>query len=306
MKGLVLSLKPFKSKQRNVIIKEERPRDKFESREIKRNTSGRGFFRDSSGNFSNRETVLGEEFPKRNENIQRQFLDRHAEIGSALRNETTHKARISEEDMEISLGILKARENENLKKYGMSVLFAFMILLGVIAGKTVSLGIDSGLMENFKFLMFTDMGAEGTNGSLQVFSSAFAVNFIYLTFVFLIGLSPWGMGVIPFVCLLKGFETGLVASYLSGAYDWGAAYYFLIIAPGLFVFALSLIIQSGYAVRISSALGSFMFTSRKGNELIKDDIKTYMYRSGTMMILATVAALVNTVMWTVCINTFDL
>ncbi len=187
----------------------------------------------------------------------------------------------------------------------MSVLFAFVVLLGVIAGTAAAAGIDMDIVKSLEFLMFTNAG-EGTNGSLQVFSSAFAVNFIYLTVIFLVGLSPWGMGVIPFVCLFKGFETGLVASYLGVTYEWGMTYYFLIIAPGIFAFAFSMIIQSGYAVRMSSALGKFMFTAQQDSGWIKDNIKDYMYKSGSMMILATAASLVNTVMWTLCSNMFDL
>lgn len=70
----------------------------------------------------------------------------------------------------------------------MSVLFAFVVLLGVIAGTAAAAGIDMDIVKSLEFLMFTNAG-EGTNGSLQVFSSAFAVNFIYLTVIFLVGLS---------------------------------------------------------------------------------------------------------------------
>lgn len=188
----------------------------------------------------------------------------------------------------------------------MSVIFALTLLLGVVCGSIAASGVNMELMGNLEFLMFTEAGAEGTNGALQVFSTAFAVNFIYLTVVFLIGLSPWGIGVIPFVCLFKGFEIGLVASYLVNSYDWGMTYYFLVIAPGVFIFALSLIIQSGHSVRVSSALGKFLFTTSQDSGWIRDNIKTYMYRSGSMMILATIAALANTFMWMICSSMFEL
>lgn len=305
MKGLVLSLKPFKQKDRNILIKNTNYEEKEKAEYRPQKTAGRGFFRDSQSDFSPYQSK--EEFyrePK--EEFVLNPTDREKFLSlEKRRSEPENKNIYDMQEMSSLQRTIKARESENLKKYGLSVLFAFIILLGVIAGTAVASGIDMDIMGNLEFLMFTGAGGDNANGSLQVFSSAFAVNFIYLTVIFLVGLSPWGMGVIPFVCLFKGFETGLIASYLGITYEWGMTYYFLIIAPGIFVFALSMIIQSGYGVRMSSALGKFMFTAQQDSGWIKDNIKNYMYRSGSMMIVATIGALVNTIMWTVCSNMFD-
>lgn len=306
MKGLVLSLKPFKQKDRNIVIKNTEYEKKEKAQYTPRNSSGRGFFRDSQGNSTPYQSQ--EEFYREpREELKPNPPDRERFLSlEKKRIEPENKNIYDIQEMSSLERTIKARESENLKKYGLSVLFAFIILLGVIAGTAAASGIDMDIMGNLEFLMFTEAGGDNANGSLQVFSSAFAVNFIYLTVIFLVGLSPWGMGVIPFVCLFKGFETGLMASYLGVTYEWGMTYYFLIIAPGIFVFAISMIIQSGYGVRMSSALGKFMFTAQQDSGWIKDNIKTYMYRSGSMMIVATIAALVNTIMWTVCSNMFDL
>lgn len=306
MKGLVLSLKPFKQKDRNILLKNTEYEKKERAEPMRRTVSGRGFFRDSQGNASGY-TKQEEFYTESNAALKPEPFGRQKSWGlERQKNKPEDNEIYDMKDMSVPLREIKDRESENLKKYGLSVLFAFVILLGVIAGTAVASGIDMDIMGNLEFLMFTNAGEDSTNGSLQVFSSAFAVNFIYLTIIFLVGLSPWGMGVIPFVCLFKGFETGLIASYMGITYEWGMTYYFLIIAPGIFVFAISMIIQSGYGVRMSSALGKFMFTAQQDSGWIKDNIKTYMYRSGSMMIIATVAALVNTVMWTICSNMFDL
>lgn len=304
MKGLVLSLKPFKQKDRNVLLKNPEYEESGKAEPQRRTASGRGFFRDSQGNLSGHQPS-GEVFYRDpNTEYMAEMLER-PDVRKPERQVYNPKEKYDMGEISVPLNAVKAKDSENLKKYGMSALFAFVVLLGVIAGTAAAAGIDMDIVKSLEFLMFTNAG-EGTNGSLQVFSSAFAVNFIYLTVIFLVGLSPWGMGVIPFVCLFKGFETGLVASYLGVTYEWGMTYYFLIIAPGIFAFAFSMIIQSGYAVRMSSALGKFMFTAQQDSGWIKDNIKDYMYKSGSMMILATAASLVNTVMWTLCSNMFDL
>lgn len=362
MKGLVLSLKPFKQKNRNVYTGEiAGHEDPISAQKPMPVSSGRGFFRDPSGNALGRppagasdedfeggsgQISYGREGGKSKETFSDRRKSKRRGSGFDVSfsegdypNYNNHKnnnynnynheggyppyikgaepaaagsAGFGAGSMELYSGEIKCKnsgigvnEGETVKKHILSVFFALALLLGVFCGTAAASGINIEIMNSLEFLMFTDAGAQGVNGALQVFSSAFAVNFIYLTLVFLVGLSPWGMGVIPFVCLFKGFETGLVASYLVNSFDWGMAYYFLVIAPGIFIFSLALIIQSGHSVRVSSALGRFLFTTRQDSGWIRDNIKAYMYKSGSMMILATAAALANTFMWMVCSSMFD-
>lgn len=362
MKGLVLSLKPFKQKNRDVIDREIVSYESPAAETNKPAVSGRGFFRDSSGNIIGRVPSAVDEEPPLNRyefedkglpskssvsfkrhsgkaskykntargaivregSVSSEFTENYEKTGAYSPYINTYdrdyeeagaNSRIRSKGMEISQaysgsnfqGLSRAAsDRDNIKKHIMSVVFALMLLLGVFCGTAVASGIDLDIISSLEFLMFTGTEADGVNGALEVFSSSFAVNFIYLTVVFLVGLSPWGIGVIPFVSLCKGFETGLTAYYLVNSFDWGMAYYFLVIAPGVFIFAFALIIQSGYSVRVSAALGRFLFTTGQESGWIRENIKTYMYKSGSMMIIATLAAAANTIMWMVCSSVFEI
>lgn len=51
MKGLVLSLKPFKQKDRNVLLKNPEYEESGKAEPQRRTASGRGFFRDSQETY---------------------------------------------------------------------------------------------------------------------------------------------------------------------------------------------------------------------------------------------------------------
>lgn len=124
-----------------------------------------------------------------------------------------------------------------IKRYGIYILFISMLIVGLACGTVYAMSADKEMLASLDFLFFTNLDARLSQNVINTFCACFASDFIFLFAVFLLGLTPWGIPVLPFIVFLKGFGTGITAGYLFSVHSLkGIVFYLLYCCPEHFYF----------------------------------------------------------------------
>lgn len=116
--------------------------------------------------------------------------------------------------------------------------------------------------------VFTNLDARLSQNVINTFCACFASDFIFLFAVFLLGLTPWGIPVLPFIVFLKGFGTGITAGYLFSVHSLkGIVFYLFVLLPGTFLFCLALILFSSAAFTASGNMFWQIIADKKWADL---------------------------------------
>ena len=152
----------------------------------------------------------------------------------------------------LSLGLpRKKRRLPDLKtiirRHGTTLLFAALILIGLVLGAVYSKSADKNTLRSLDFLFTTNLESRLSQGAFGTFCACFASDFIFLLAVYLLGIAAWGIPFIAALLCFKGFGTGVTAGWLCVSHGLsGAGFYLLVLLPGTFIFCAALI---GFAVR---------------------------------------------------------
>ena len=179
------------------------------------------------------------------------------------------------------------------KRWGITLLFVGLLLVGLALGAVYAHGADSELLQLQK-------------GALGIFCACFASDFIFITAVYLFGMAPWGLPFELFTVLLKGFGTGLTAAYLllmNGLS--GLGFYLLVLLPGTFLFCVALTAFSAFAFDFSKQ--QFLFLLEKNPPAVCARARTLRYSSRFLsaLLMTFGASILDTVLWTLFAGTFQ-
>lgn len=186
-----------------------------------------------------------------------------------------------------------------LKRYGAISLFVFVYACGLLMGSLSAKGADSKLLDGLNFLFTTNLSARMDQPVFSTFATSFASDFLFLLFVFLCGLSPWGMAVTLVAPAFKGFGVGLSAGYLFITYGLkGVGFYLLVILAGTFIFSFALIIECIQANELSCRIAKTVFFSGENMQPVSAYVQRFLLRSFYMLLITAVAALTDMLLWT--------
>ncbi len=136
-----------------------------------------------------------------------------------------------------------------LKKNGFFLLFCLILFGGIVYGAVSGRSADSGLLQRLDFIFQTNFEVRCSQGLFSAFIASFASSVLFLTVIFLLGLSLWGGFFAVLVPFFKGYGYGLSVGFLYNAYGLqGICYNLLVILPGMFFSS---------AVIAAAALGAF-------------------------------------------------
>lgn len=185
-----------------------------------------------------------------------------------------------------------------VRRYLGTVVFTLFFTAGVIWGAFTSLKSDPEFLLDMDFLFTTNLNPRLDEGLLGSFMAHFASNFIFFTAVFLCGLSPWGIGVLPLTVTFKGFGTGLSAAYLMSTYGLkGLGFYIVVVLPGTFVFSLVLIFMCSESSRASLRIARCIFSKVQSNVPVAGYVKSYLMRCVYYLLMAAVGAVCDMFFW---------
>ena len=193
------------------------------------------------------------------------------------------------------------------KRYGVTLIFVLLLLLGIALGAVYAGGADKAFMKTLDFLFTTNLDARLSRGAIATFCACFASDFIFLTSVYLLGVSPWGLPFELFVILFKGFGTGLTAAYLVSAHSLsGLGFYLLVLLPGTFLFCLALLSLSAQAFDFSKLLLLRLIRAELPEEPLRPLWLKFSTRFLTSLLMTFFAAALDAVLWSMFAGAFSL
>ena len=192
-----------------------------------------------------------------------------------------------------------------LRKNGITIIFAVVLLLGLVLGAAYAHCTDEGMLKALDFLFATNLKARLTKSALGIFSACFASDFIFLTAVYLSGLAPWGLPFQLLTVLFKGFGTGLTAAYLviKNGFN-GFGFYLLVLLPGTFLFCIALTGFSALALPLSVSQFRLLVSKNPPGEILRERFLRYSSRYVSALIMTFFASLLDTVLWTLFAGAF--
>lgn len=193
-----------------------------------------------------------------------------------------------------------------LKRYGIYFLFIAVLIVGLACGTVYSLSADKEMLNSLDFLFFTNLEARLSQNVISTFCACFASDFIFLFTIFLLGLTPWGIPVMPFVVLLRGFGTGITAGYLFSVHSVkGIVFYLFVLLPGTFLFCMALILFSAAAFSASGNMFSHIVADKKASGTPHKYISDFLSKSVSCLILAFLSAVLDAALWGVFAGNFN-
>ena len=133
----------------------------------------------------------------------------------------------------------------------------------------------------------------------SAFIASFASNFLFLSFVFLCAMAPWGCLFIFLAPAFKGFGTGLSAGYLFITYGFkGIGFYLLVMLSGTFIFCFALIIECLQAHFLSCKIAGCVFRDALADTPINIYVRRFLLRSLYVLIISACAAIIDMLLWT--------
>lgn len=185
-----------------------------------------------------------------------------------------------------------------LKRNLTTILFTLVFAAGFVWGAMVSLKADEGFLGKMDFLFTTNLDSRLSMGALSSFAAHFASNFIFFAACALCGLSPWGVGVLPFVLAFKGFGTGLSAVYLISTYGLkGIGFYIVVVLPGAFICSMALIFMCSECSRTSVKLARYVFSDSEGAKPFLLVAKKYLSGCVRFLFVLALGALCDMFLW---------
>lgn len=191
-------------------------------------------------------------------------------------------------------------------RYGIKVVFACLILAGLIFGSICAKNADLELLNSLDFLFTTNIDARLQENAFGIFSACFASNFLFILIIFLLGLAPWGIPIMPFIIFFKGFGIGITAGYLLITYSLtGAGFYLLVILPGTFLFCMTLIQFAAISYEFSKQM--FLSTIRKTYQAksVGSSLSEFCSKSVPCLVFTFISAILDTALWMLFSGAFD-
>ncbi len=193
-----------------------------------------------------------------------------------------------------------------IKRYGIYVFFIAMLIVGLACGTVYAISADTDMLSSLDFLFFTNLEARLSQNVFSTFCACFASDFIFLFAILLLGLTPWGIPVMPFIAVLKGFGTGITAGYLFSVHSTrGIVFYLFVLLPGTFLFCMALILFAAAAFTSSKNMFFRIVTGKKECSHSHRYISDFLSKGVSCLILAFLSAVLDAALWGVFAGNFN-
>ena len=172
-------------------------------------------------------------------------------------------------------------------------LLVLFLLVGMTMGSICAKFADNDFIDSLDFLFASNLKTRAEQAMVDTFVASFTSSFVFTAALILMGLSAWGIFLIPFVSFFRGFGLGLIAGFLYSSYGFkGILFHILVLLPGIFVSSIGIIIESRESLNLSAKIISQLSPRGilSGN---RQNIRTYFMRSGYVFIILAVASFID-------------
>lgn len=179
-------------------------------------------------------------------------------------------------------------------KYGINLLLATAVCVGMIFGAVCAGKADKSLVDALDVIFVSDFQSRCEQSVLSSFIAGLTANFIFFTAIFLLGLSVWGSVGVPFVIAFKGFGMGLTGGYLYKCYGFtGVGFFLLVMLVGCVVSTLALIFQSKVAIGFANSLFARVRCVSHNQD---ETLYKYITNSSFMLIALSISAMADAIL----------
>ncbi len=184
----------------------------------------------------------------------------------------------------------------DIARFRSVLLLCGILLFGMALGALLCRG-TAGLTKSGVALLVDEFRTRRSDQSFWLtFASSFEALFVLFLILFLSGVSAAGVAAVPLVLLFRGAGLGLVMGYFYAAYAFRGLFYVLImILPNAFLSTMAFLVLG----RESMCLSLKIFRAFRPNascESIWPGFRLYCIRSGLILILLCVSALLDSVL----------
>lgn len=192
------------------------------------------------------------------------------------------------------------------RKYGLMCIMFVLLFVGLVFGSIYAQSADKPMLKSLDFLFSTNFDTRLSQNFAETFCACFVSDFIFLATIYLLGFAPWGVPVMPFVVLFRGFGTGLTAGYLFSVFSFkGIGFYLLVILPGTFLFCLALVTLTNSSIKFSKMMFFLTIGKNTTNRSLFENTKKYSSKAMSMLIMIFLASAIDTILWTLFASAFN-
>lgn len=176
-----------------------------------------------------------------------------------------------------------------VKDNKLALSFLMCMLLGIVIGSLLLNSENQNLTTNLNYIFNSNFQARVSQPQIYTFVSSITSSFLFVISVLLMGMSLWGMFLIPFVILFRGIGIGVSCGFLFCQYGFkGMLFSLVVILPGLLISCVALIFSAREATYFSSAL-----LKAQVKNIRMPAAKLYLLKNLRVFILIVVSALID-------------
>ena len=180
-----------------------------------------------------------------------------------------------------------------IKENKLTVLLLVFLFAGMIFGAISARFAGDEILENLDFLFASNFRVRASQPAFATFAASLTSSFIFVFCLFLLGLSAWGILIIPLIPFFRGLGLGLTAGFLYSTYGLkGVAFHLIVLLPGVFLSAAAIILQSKESLVFSARLASKILPKGVLDRLWPS-FQLYLLRTGYIFIILVFSAAID-------------
>ena len=199
---------------------------------------------------------------------------------------------------------LKIKNNKKIKtkaKYFFvnnklfTVLFVIFIF-GAIVGNLVIKNTNENFLKDVADLLTLNFRVRSEGSFFNIFTESIFSNFIFILIIFSMGLSVFGVTLVPPIVFLKGYFIGIFQNYLCKSFGIkGILFFIFVILPGFIFSILATLLMAKEAIKISNIFSN-MLLNIKNWQNDEKSVKSYLQKTCCVLILIVTSAFIDSIL----------
>ncbi len=177
-------------------------------------------------------------------------------------------------------------------------LFTFLIFVfisGITLGNLFLESSEKRFFYRVTELLNCHIKLRSTSPFLGLFVESIFSNFVFVVIIFIMGLSAWGIVLVPPVVFFRGYLFGLFQNCVFSTYGKkGILFLVLVILPGFLISILAITLLAKEAIKISNIFSNMLLDSTNWQSDEKY-VKSYLLKTGCILILSVFSAFLDAV-----------
>ena len=171
----------------------------------------------------------------------------------------------------------------------------FIFIAGIILAHLILRNSEKTFFSKASEILTCHMKLRATGSSLYLFIESICTNLIFIVSIFLMGLSAWGIVLVPPVIFLKGYCSGLFQNCIYSSYGTkGIFFLVLIVLPGFLISILATSLLAKESIKISNIFSN-MILNIPNWQSDEKYVRSYLLKTSCVLILIVLSAILDVI-----------